>query len=139
MSKSTAAPKKRPLPKTGDEKANVYKIVRSILSKYSPPLTPISDTDRHYEILSKKPVEFMGVKRPGMYFASTKIQGSFVGLYLMHVYMRPQMLQDISPRLLTTLKGKTCFHIKKIDEELIKEIENAVEQGFKLYQHLGLI
>jgi hypothetical protein len=139
MSKSTAAPKKRSLPKTGDEKAEIYKILKSILSKYSPPLSPISDTDRHYELLSKKPVDFMGIKRPGMYFASTKIQGGFVGLYLMHVYMKPQMLRDISPRLLKMLKGKTCFHIKKLDGELIKEIGSAVDQGFKCYQHLGLI
>jgi hypothetical protein len=139
MNKSTAAPKKRSLPKTGDEKAEIFQILKNILSKYSPPLTEVANTDRQYELISKKPFEFMGVRKPGICFASTKIQGSFVGLYLMHVYMKPECLQDISPRLLKTLKGKTCFHIKKIDEELMKEIEMAVEQGFQGYQRLGLI
>jgi len=57
-------------------------------------------------------------------------------LYLMHVYMKPQMLRDISPRLLKMLKGKTCFHIKKLDGELIKEIELAVEQGINFYKQM---
>ncbi|MFL5811897.1 MAG: hypothetical protein ACJ749_20405 [Flavisolibacter sp.] len=136
MSKTTAAPKKRSQPKTGDEKREIFKILKSILSKYAPPLTAVVNTDSQYELVLKKPIEIMGVKKSGMCFGSAKIQGSFVGLYLMHVYIKPERLQQLSPRLLKTLKGKTCFHIKQLDPEFIREIELAVEQGINFFKQM---
>lgn len=139
MSKTTTAPKKRAQPKTSDERLEIFQTLRTILSKYAPPLTATSDFEGRYELVSKKPSEFMGRKRPEMYFGSVIIQGNYVGLYLMHVYMSAAHLKKIAPDLLKTLKGKSCFHIKTLDKNLIKQIEAAVKDGIDCYKKLGFI
>jgi hypothetical protein len=53
--------------------------------------------------------------------------------------MQPKNLEKLGPRLRKALKGKTCFHIKEIDQELTKEIENGLADGFRGYQKLGFI
>jgi len=34
------------------------------------------------------------------------------------------------------LKGKSCFHIKNLDEELILEVKKVLEDGFDIYDAL---
>src|SRR4051812_28371995 len=120
MNRSTSTPKKRSQPKKPENLEGIFMILKAMLARYVPPLTPIYDKPDRYELVSKKPIEFMGVKKEAVCFASTRIQGSFVGLYLMHVYMQPKNLEKLGPRLRKALKGKTCFHIKEIDQELTK-------------------
>jgi hypothetical protein len=35
------------------------------------------------------------------------------------------------------LKGKSCFHIKELDTDLLKEIKKAVDSGYKMYRKKG--
>lgn len=139
MSKSTSEPKKRSLPKQQDNRLEIFRQLKKILSEYAPPLTAVSDFEGRYELVSKKPVEFMGRKKPEIYFGGAIIQGNYVGLYLMHVYVSPEHLKQIAPDLLKTLKGKSCFHMKTIDNNLIKQIEAAVKDGIGCYRKLGFI
>ena len=74
-----------------------------------------------------------------MYFGAAIIQGNYVGLYLMHVYLSADYLKKIANELGRTLKGKSCFHIKKLDDNLIKQIETAVSEGIDCYKKLGFI
>jgi len=139
MSRTTAAPKKQALPKKEDNRLKIFKILPQILSEYSPPLAAVSDFEGRYELVSKKPNEFMGRKRPEMYFGAAIIQSNYVGLYLMHVYMQPKVLEKLGTELRKTLKGKSCFHIKTLDNNLIKQIEIAVKDGIDCYRKLGFI
>lgn len=139
MSRSTSKPKKRTQPESTDELLQVFGQLRQILSACCPPLTASMDVDGRYELVSKKPVEFMGKKRPELYFGSAIIQSNYVGLYLMHVYISVGHLKKIGPGLLRTLKGKSCFHIKSLDNTLIKEIEAAVQDGMNCYRKMGFI
>lgn len=43
------------------------------------------------------------------------------------------------PDLLKLLKGKSCFHIKKIDDKLIKQMKKALDIGYNLYNKRGWI
>jgi hypothetical protein len=57
----------------------------------------------------------------------------------MHVYISSDYLKKISPDLMKTLKGKSCFHIKALDENLIKQIKTAVKDGMECYKKLNFI
>ena len=138
MAKSTTKTKERPYMQQ-DDRIQIFNKLKSILSKYSPPLTATSNFEGRYELVSKKSVEFMGRKKPEMYFGAAIIQGNYVGLYLMHVYLSAEYLKRIAPELGKTLKGKSCFHIKKLDENLIKQIETAVKDGIECYKKLNFI
>jgi hypothetical protein len=86
---------------------------------------------------SKKEVEIAGRKFPAVYFASLIEQQEFVGLYYTPIYMDPKMSKDISPRLLKTLKGKSCFHIKAFDDELLNAVKAALDLAAAWYQRNG--
>jgi len=137
--KTTTAPKKRAQPKTGDERQEIFEKLKNILSAQVPPLTVSQDLPGRFELISKKAVVINGVKKPFVYFGSVIIQGSYVGLYLMHVYARPDLLTSTGPALLKTLKGKACFHIRKLDSQLEKEISLAVKDGIACYRKLAFI
>jgi hypothetical protein len=139
MSKSTSEPKKQSRPKPTDKQLEIFEKLKEILAKHVPPLTAVESSQRGYELVSKKPVEFLGKKRPEMYFGAVMIQSSYVGLYLMHVYVKPERLNGLAPDLKKLLKGKSCFHIKTLDNSLIKQIEAAVKDGVDCYRKLGFI
>ena len=71
---------------------------------------------------------------PRSYFASAIIQKGYVGFYFMPVYSTPEMKDLFPPELLSLLKGKSCFHIKKLDKKLLAQVRKALKDGYKLYK-----
>lgn len=71
-----------------------------------------------------------------MYLAGIIMQKDYVGLYYMPIAddSKPLML---SPALKKTLKGKSCFHIKSLTPDMIKEIDSILASGKKDFQKRG--
>jgi hypothetical protein len=63
--------------------------------------------------------------------AAVILQKDFVGFYVICVYRNEAVEKKLSPALLELLKGKTCFHVKKPDDRLRKDI------GEKIYRERG--
>jgi hypothetical protein len=142
MSKTTSTPKKETGSKAAvkaDERLEIFKRLKLILSRYSPPLTAISDYESRYELVSKKQVTYRGKAVDQVYFGAVIIQSAYVGLYLSAVYDEPANLERIGEELRKKLKGKSCFHIKKLDDSLALQIEQAVKTGFEYYEKEGMI
>jgi hypothetical protein len=57
----------------------------------------------------------------------------------MPVYAEPALIKFIAPDLLKLLKGKSCFHIKKLDDSLLGQIESALDIGFRMYKERGWV
>jgi hypothetical protein len=74
-----------------------------------------------------------------MYFASAAIQGSFAGFYFFPIYTHPKEFADMPENLRKCLKGKSCFHIKKLDNDLSKSIRSALKKGFVIYKKAGWV
>jgi hypothetical protein len=121
------------------ELINIYKRLKKILKKYENPLRPKFDLDSKYDLWSFKDIEIAGRKRKEVYFAGLIIQSSYVGLYYMPVYTDVNLKDFFKPELRKLLKGKSCFHIKKLDAELEKQIDKALSDGYKLYEKRGWI
>lgn len=117
-----------------DKHLEIFDQLKAVLSKYSPPLTATSDVEGRYELVSKKEAELKGRTFKETYFGAVIIQKGFVGLYLMHVYAEPTMLEKIPEDLRKRLKGKSCFHISKLDDKLLKQIEKTVKEGYNYYK-----
>jgi hypothetical protein len=90
-------------------------------------------------LISYKPVEIQGRKRAELWFVSALIQKGYVGFYYMPVYGYAELGKQIHPELMKCLKGKACFHIKKNDDVLFKQIEEAIEIGYNHYKKLGWV
>jgi hypothetical protein len=121
------------------ELVNIYKRLKKMLKKYEDPLKPKFDLDSKYDLWSFKNIEIDGRKKKEVWFASIIIQSNYVGLYYMPIYTDTDLKEVFKPELLGTLKGKSCFHIKKLDAELEKQIEDALDIGYKLYKKRGWI
>lgn len=86
-----------------------------------------------------KPIVIDGRKKEELWLASALIQKGYVGFYYMPVYMNDVVRRKLGPELLTTLKGKACFHIKKADPILFGQIEKALLIGVEGYKAKGWI
>ena len=65
------------------------------------------------------------------------LQKEYVGFYMMCIHMHEGAKKKIPPALLKLLKGKTCFHLKQLDDGLRRDIEAALEVGTKSYKDRG--
>ncbi|MBN2388446.1 MAG: hypothetical protein JXB85_15625 [Anaerolineales bacterium] len=114
--------------------------LKPLLQKYHPPLTPRRDEPGYYDLWSIKPVVIEGRRKKEVFFAALIIQKNYVGFYFMPVYADQALLKEVfAPQLLGLLKGKSCFHIRRLPPELIRQIETALAAGFRLYQERGWV
>jgi hypothetical protein len=102
-------------------------------------LKPKFDLEGKYDLWSFKDVEIAGRKRKEVFFASIIIQSSYVGFYYIPIYTETSLKEVFEPELLSLLKGKSCFHIKNLDEKLEDQIKKALEIGFDLYKKRGWV
>ena len=121
------------------EKDEIFNSIRSLLQKYRPPFEPKRDEAGYYDLWSFKQVVIEGRKKQEVFFAAAIIQKSYVGFYFMPVYAEPEVKRLFAPELLRLLKGKSCFHIKKLTPELVGQIESALEAGSELYRQRGWV
>ena len=117
-----------------EELVNIFKKIKKILKKYENPLKPKFDLDSKYDLWSFKDLEIAGRKRKEIYFAGLIIQSNYVGFYFMPIYTNTKLKNVFKPELLSLLKGKSCFHIKSLNEELENQIEDALKKGIQLYK-----
>ena len=113
---------------------NTYHRLKKILKNYENPLVSKFDLDSKYDLWSIKNIKINGKQKKEIYFAGLIIQSNYVGFYYMPIYTDIQLKKLLKPDLLRLLKGKSCFHIKKMDENLEKQIDKALKQGYELYK-----
>jgi hypothetical protein len=120
-----------------DQLKTLFDTLKPLLQAYQPPLIPKTDDERYFDLWSPKPVVIDGRKRKEIFFAGLIIQKDYVGF--MPIYAETDLKPVFKPELLRLLKGKSCFHIKKLDEELLRQIEAALKVGYELYQQRGWV
>lgn len=75
----------------------------------------------------------------GIYFASIIPKPTDCRLYFFPIYTDVEAFTTINPALKKCLKGKSCFHIKKMDASLEASISSMINQGVKIYKKKGLL
>jgi hypothetical protein len=72
--------------------------------------------------------------KPWGYVAGTRVGKRYVSLYLMPVYVSPELADTISPALRKRRQGKSCFNFTTIDEPLFAELESIAAKGIPAYK-----
>ena len=116
----------------------IEQFLKDALSKHTPPLQNRVNSDTNFEMAGTKPAMQGKKKVDGYYFASVMPKPKDIRLYFFPIYTHPDQF-ELSPELDKCLKGKSCFHIKKLSPEMQKEIEELIERGVKVYEKEGLI
>jgi hypothetical protein len=122
-----------------DELVGIFTELKGMLKEYESKLEPKFDLDSKYDLWSFKDLEISGRKRKEVSFATIIIQSSYVGLYYMPIYTDTDLADVFEPELLATLKGKSCFHIRKLDPKMREQIEHALRTGYELYEKRGWV
>ena len=66
-------------------------------------------------------------------------EGEYVGFYFMPVDTHAEQTALFAPELLALLRGKSCFHLRRLDDELEGHVEAALATGFELYRERGWV
>ena len=116
----------------------IQKTLQDMLINHSPVLRVSKETDTVLEISGTKEVMQGKQKVNGHYYASVMVKPKDIRLYFFPIYTHVDSY-NISPELKKCLKGKSCFHIKKLSDEMVEEIKEMVNTGVALYQKDELI
>jgi hypothetical protein len=123
--------------------AAIYDSLEDLLSSFAPPLEVFSRkvrNKRDMAIRVPKPVvigKAYGGKPVHVDLAALILQKGYVGFYFMPAYIDPGLGKKLAPTLMKLLKGKTCFHVTKLDAAQIANIKFALEEGVKCYTQKG--
>jgi len=124
------------------DQARIFDAIEEVLLRHAPPLAVRRDTPadkRNVHLWSEKELEIAGRKRTEVYFAGAIVQKGYVGFYYMPVYTDAERRGLFAPELLPLLEGKSCFHVKELDDKRLGQIEDALERGLDLYRQRGWI
>jgi hypothetical protein len=113
--------------------------LKVLLTPYESRLSVRSDEPGYFDLWSDKHIEIAGRRRTEVLFCGLIIQKSYVGFYFMPLYASDDLSSVFGPDLLATLKGKSCFHIKRLTPDLKEQIEDALAAGWRLYEERGWV
>lgn len=77
--------------------------------------------------------------RKPLYFGGVMLKKSFVSYHLMPVYLKPALLNGISPELKRRMQGKSCFNFSKVDSVLFGELAALTKSAFESYKAQGYV
>jgi hypothetical protein len=98
-----------------------------------------ADSDDKFEVCGTIPTMQGKQKVDGIYFASVVPKPKDVRLYFFPVYTHKEAVGELPENLQKALKGKSCFHIKYMDDELKSNLEKMIATSVAVYQKAGLL
>ena len=107
--------------------------LQNALKEHTPPLQVRKENENVFEVAGTKRRMQGKQMVDGFYFASVVPKPKDIRLYFFPLYTHPTQFVEMSETLKKFLKGKTCFHIKKLDEALEAEIKEMIKNGIDAY------
>lgn len=120
------------------ELAEIESFLKETLKSQCPPLQVRKDGDAGMEVAGTIPAMQGKQKVDGFYFASIVPKPKDIRFYFFPIYTHSEAF-SLSDELKKALKGKSCFHIKKLSPDMESEIAKMVQEAAKLYKKEGLI
>jgi hypothetical protein len=129
------------MPVTPETKSAIFSMLKKVMEEHCPPLVMKSNSDKGIELIGNTPAPY-GYKKeiiPGMYFASALIRKDNVSFYFFPIYGAPKEFEKLAPAAMKCLDGKTCFHFKKEEQAVEKEIRALMKKGIEAYKKQGWV
>jgi hypothetical protein len=113
----------------------VFKDLRSIMDPYAKVLDAKKDDASELYVDTR---HIQKNKKP-LFFGAVQVKKAFVSFHLMPVYVKPELLDGISPALKARMQGKSCFNFSDVDKSLFKELALLTKAGFASYKEQGFV
>ena len=129
------------MPLSPATRKNIFNKLKTALKKQSPPMVVSKNTADTYEVMGNKLVPYGSKKTivPGMYFSSTVARKDMVSFYFLPAYFDRKELMRIAPTVMKYLKGKSCFHFKKEEQVVEKELDALLKKGVAIWKKQGYV
>lgn len=117
------------------ELAAVWGDLKALLVPYAKELAVVVNSDEalylntHHRQKNGKP----------LFFGAVEMKKNYVSFHLMPIYVRPELLDGISPELQVRMQGKSCFNFKTVDKPLFRELARLTKAGFASYKSQGFV
>ena len=118
---------------------DIQTTLQNLFKAYVPPLQIKRYDDIVFEVTGTKVAMQGKQKVNGFYFGSVVPKPRDIRLYYFPIYTHVKKFGWISADLKRCLKGKSCFHIKKLETSLENEIAKMIKVGIELYKSENLI
>ena len=115
--------------------SETFTALRAILAAQSKRLVVIADRPGDYQVGSPTMTDRIG--RP-LFVAAVQTRKNYVSYHLMPVYMQPELLKTLSPRLTKRMQGKSCFNFTTVDPEEAKERSAVTRAGIAAFRDIKL-
>lgn len=116
-----------------NELSTIRSKLESILASKTPHLHVTKNGEEAFEVCGTKEVMQGKKKVDGHYFATIMPKPKDIRLYFFPIYTHVSEFEEIPESLRKCLKGKSCFHIKKMDSDLEVAIQEMIDKGVELY------
>lgn len=117
---------------------DIQDVLRNSLKSHVPPLQIRQENKNLLEVAGTKEAIQGKQLVSGFYFGSVVPKPKDIRFYFFPIYTHPDQFH-LSPELKKCLKGKSCFHFKKLTPELEKEINQMIKKGIDCYLQQDLI
>jgi hypothetical protein len=117
------------------ELATVFTELRAILRPYATRLEVAVNSDGELYVNTR---HIQKNKKP-LFFGAVSLKKNYVSFHLMPVYVRPQLLDNLSPDLKARMQGKSCFNFTKVNKPLFNELAVLTQSGFASYREQGFV
>ena len=116
----------------------IQSTLHNLLKQHEPTLQVRVHSEKTFEVAGTIPAMQGKKKVDGHYFATVMPKPKDARLYYFPIYTHVDEF-SLSPELKKQLKGKSCFHIKKLDTDIEQELKAMIAKGVELYKKDGLI
>jgi hypothetical protein len=113
----------------------VFNELKSIMAPYAKTLDPKRDDESELYLDTK---HIQKNKKP-LFFGAVQLKKSYVSFHLMPVYLKPELLDGISPEQKAHMQGKSCFNFKEVDKLMFKQLAALTKAGFASYKEQGFV
>ena len=119
-------------------KEQIFNKIKKALQKQVPPMVVAKDSQDTFELIGNKPVPYGSKKEivPGMYFSSVVARKDMISFYFFPLYAE-ENFRELIPTMIHSLKGKTCFNFKKVEQVNEKELNALLKKGVQAWKENG--
>lgn len=112
----------------------VFETLKPILAEYESEMIVVHDTPSQYYLNAHS---FAKNDQP-VFFGAVEIKKGYVSFHVFPVYMFPKLLEGIGD-LKKRMHGKSCFNVKRIDDNQVERLRSLVQAGYHRFRQEGLI
>lgn len=113
----------------------VFAALHKILAPYAAKLDTKKDEEAELYVDTR---HIQKNKKP-LFFGAVQLKKSYVSFHLMPVYVKPELLESVSPELKQRMQGKSCFNFTAVEPALLNELSALTRASYASYKEQGFV